>query len=266
MRLLLPLLTACLLIPIGAQAKTDECLLIIDSGTHQTLHTSGDCETRRGAQSTFKIPLALMGFDAGILEDAHHPVWQYEKGFTLNRPAEKEDTDPAYWHKESIVWFSQKLTRLMGADTFSRYIHQFGYGNQDISGNPGKNDGLTRSWLSSSLQISPAEQVAFLAKMRGRKLGIKTEAYDKAEDIIPVFTAGEWTVHGKTGTGFHRNADGSKNYKLQEGWFVGWAERKGQSVLFARFIKDDKKESSYAGPRTRDKFLSELPILIKAEQ
>ncbi len=257
-------LAALYLLPVGAQAKpSKDCTLIVDLKTSETLHETGDCKSRHGAQSTFKIPLAVMGFDSGILQEAHAPVWHYEEGFTLNRETDKEPTDPAYWEKESVVWFSQKLTRLLGPEKFSRYVTQFSYGNQDISGNPGKNDGLTRSWLSSSLQISPVEQIAFLKKLKTRDLGVSDSVYDKTYAIIPTFAAGDWSIQGKTGTGFHRNADGTKDRTLQEGWFVGWAEKGDQTVLFATFIADEQKETSYAGPRARDAFLKEFPQLVK---
>lgn len=264
MRLSPILFAALCLWPIGAQAEpAKNCTLIVDLGSAKTLHESGDCQARHGAQSTFKIPLAVMGFDSGILEDAHNPVWHFEEGFTLNRDADKQPTDPTYWEAESVVWFSQKLTTLLGLNRFQHYITQFDYGNKDISGNPGQHDGLTRSWLSSSLQISPMEQIAFLKKLKARSLGVQDSAYDKTMAIIPAFAAGEWAVQGKTGTGFHRRADGTKDRDLQEGWFVGWANKGDRTVLFAAFMADDKKEDSYAGPRTRDKFLNDLPQLMK---
>ncbi|HBX3937445.1 TPA: hypothetical protein MH011_29220 [Klebsiella pneumoniae subsp. pneumoniae] len=43
----------------------------------------------------------------------------------------------------------------MGVDRFTEYVKKFEYGNQDVSGDSGKHNGLTQSWLMSSLTISP---------------------------------------------------------------------------------------------------------------
>ncbi len=265
MRFLLLAFALCL-ISAAAQASETGCTLIVHAETGATLHNAGNCHTRLGAQSTFKIPLAVMGFDSGILKDAHNPVWQYEKGFTRNRPEDEQPTDPTYWEKESVVWFSQKLTRQLGMEKFSRYVETFDYGNKDLTGNPGRNDGLTNAWLSSSLQISPVEQIAFIRKLRQCDLGVSQDACDKTTSVMPVYELGEWVVRGKTGTGFPRNADGTKNRKRQEGWFVGWASKGGDEVLFAKTMTFDSDGTLFAGLKTRDAFLKELPALAAQQE
>lgn len=264
MRALVPALfcLASLTLFHGAARADTGCTLVVDYAGSEILHETGDCKTRHGAQSTFKLPLALMGFDSGILKDAHAPVWPYDKSYETNREEEKRETDPTRWEKDSIVWYSQKLTRTIGMEKFRRYIEAFNYGNKDLSGDAGKNNGLTHSWLSSSLQISPVEQIAFVRGLLGRSFDLSPHAYDMTLAIVPQFSASGWTVHGKTGTGFEKNKDGTQNRNRQQGWFVGWAEKEGRTVLFAKFIADDKKETTYAGPRTRDAFLLELPGIM----
>ena len=76
--------------------------------------------------------------------------------------------------------------------------------------------------------------------------------------------AGGGTVHGKTGTAYPRRADGRFNLTRGWGWFVGWAERDGRTVLFARLTRDDGKEAGPTGLRTRDALLRELPDRLAA--
>lgn len=59
---------------------------------------------------------------------------------------------------------------------FQEYVTKFDYGNKDLSGDKGQNNGLTNAWLSSSLGISSLEQIAFLQKMLADKLPIKPHA------------------------------------------------------------------------------------------
>jgi beta-lactamase class D len=142
-------------------------------------------------------------------------------------------------------------------------VAAFHYGNEDVSGNPGKHDGLTQAWLSSSLQISPLEQLAFLEKLVRRQLPVKPKAYDMTGRITAIGTFRDgWDVHGKTGTGFPTAADGSSDENHAFGWFVGWASRGARTVVFVRLIQDDRAQTTPAGIRARDAFLTELPGML----
>jgi len=125
------------------------------------IQIEGDGGKCYAPMSTFKIPLSLMGFDSGILVDEMHPVWPFKEGYVDWRSAWRKNHNPSTWIKESCVWYSQILTKKLGMKKFQDYVTQFSYGNMDLSGDKGKNNGLTNAWLSSSLKISSIQQVAF---------------------------------------------------------------------------------------------------------
>lgn len=261
------LAAACglLLLFVVEVRAADTCTLVIDAADGRVIHESGDCATRNSPASTFKLPLAVMGFDAGILKDPHAPVWPYRAEYGATRSEAKKDTDPAYWLQESIVWYSQQLTIRLGRPDFQRYVDSFGYGNRDLSGDPGKKNGLTQAWLGwSSLQISPREQVVFLRRLLEHTLPVSKAAQEKTIASLPVFSTEGWAVRGKTGSGYQRNAGGGIDRAQPFGWFVGWAERPGQrTVVFARLRKLEGGPAMGAGPQTRDTLLADLPKLVK---
>lgn len=241
-------------------AAANGCMLIADLQTGKTLSQNGTCDARYSPASSFKIPLSLMGYDAGILVDAKTPAWPYKDEYKAAMESWRVTTNPTTWLEDSIVWFSQVLTRTMGADKFRSYVEKFQYGNRDIAGDAGRDNGLTNSWLSSSLQISPTEQVTFVRAMLTGKLPVSTHAVAMTKSIMPSFpTDDDWAVYGKTGTGFQRGADGKIDRTRQLGWFVGWAERKGKTVIFAQLVLDDEKNEANAGPRARAQFIEALP-------
>ena len=165
---------------------------------------------------------------------------------------------------DSVIWYSREITRRLGAVRFQRGIHRLAYGNGDLSGDPGQNNGLTHAWLSSSLQISPLGQVAFLGALVGERLPVRRDAMAKTRAIVPVFaTANGWTIHGKTGTGFQPRPGGGVDRDRQFGWFVGWGEKDGRKLVFARLIKDTGPEAVRAGFRARDALLADWPDLVK---
>ena len=73
--------------PLRAQSaplKDVECTLILDAASGGTLYRQGVCDQRFSPASTFKVPLALIGYDAGILSDEHTPSWDYKPEFNLH--------------------------------------------------------------------------------------------------------------------------------------------------------------------------------------
>lgn len=214
--------------------------LLVDQATGAVLHRSGQCAARLSPCSTFKIPLALMGYDAGILKDSHNPAWDYDPHLhEAVREIDKARTDPTRWEKDSVIWYSREITRRLGAARFRAYVDRLGYGNRDVSGDPGKDNGLSNAWLMSSLTISTDEQVAFLRRMLAGKL-LSAQACTRTEAILPVFEgSGGWQVHGKTGSGWMQAASGAPDRTRPLGWFVGWADKAGprgkRRVTFAQF-------------------------------
>lgn len=238
-----------------------ECTVVVEAKTGRQLVRDGDCDHRLPPMSTFKLPIAIMGYDMGILKSDHDPLWPYRKAYGAPKRARKS-VDPAIWQAESIVWYSQEVTRRLGAEAFARYVTAFGYGNRDVSDRNGR-PGLTESWLMSSLEISPDEQVVFLAKFVNGALPVSQDAQRKARAITPQFRTDGWLVHGKTGSGWLRNSLGAVDYERPLGWFVGWAERDGRRVVFARMRVEAGKAVGPSGLRLREEFLAELPGLMK---
>lgn len=247
-----------------ANAKT-LCTAFADAATGKVLKQEGDCGTRVFAASTFKIAISLMGYDSGFLTSEHAPALPFKKGYPDWIPSWKATTDPTSWMKNSVVWYSQQVTKYLGEKRFQAYVSQFHYGNEDVSGDPGKHNGLTRSWLSSSLKISPLEQLAFLGRLVNRQLSVSGDAYEMTSRITALGTlANGWEVHGKTGAGAPRNADGSFANNRAYGWFVGWAVKSGRTIVFARLVQNEKKEAVSPGLRTREAMMKELPGLLDA--
>lgn len=214
-----------------ARAYT-ECFIAVEND--KVIEKIGNCENRYPPCSTFKVPLALMGYDSGILKNEKDPVWKFKKGYPDFLEVWKEDHDPKKWLKNSCIWFSQVLTKKMGEEKFSNYVNEFKYGNMDVSGDNGKNNGLTNCWLSSSLKISPNEQIEFLNKMLTYNLPISRVAHEKA--LITIEKAklpNNWYVYGKTGSGHEE--DVSKKI----GWFIGWIQNEDRKIIFVHLEKGE---------------------------
>ena len=164
--------------------------------------------------------------------------------------------------RDSVVWYSQELTRRLGAERFQEYVDRLDYGNRDLSGHPGRGDGLTTAWLSSSLRISATEQVAFIRRLVRQELPVSPRRPSGRWPSCRRWHVDGWRISGKTGTGSRRLADGTNDRNRQVGWFVGWATRDGRTLVFARLIEDDGPEQPRAGWRARDTLFADWPALM----
>lgn len=219
---------------------------------NQVITQEGDCKSRHAPCSTFKIPLSLMGYNEGMLIDETHPELSFKEGYVDYIDAWKQPHNPTLWMKNSCVWFSQVLTQKLGMPKFKEYITKFNYGNRDLSGDKGKNNGLTRCWLSSSLEISPEEQMAFLQKLLNNKLPVSRKSHEMTRNILFLEDlVDDWKLYGKTGSGSLLNQDRTQKSDLQIGWFVGWIERENRTITFVQYIEDEEKQESYGGPRAK---------------
>lgn len=255
-------IVAATLMPLALPAAAEErvvCTLALEVGSSEPLVQEGRCDERISSASTFKIAISLMAFDSGVFTASDQPEWPFKEGYADWNPKWRQATTPASWMRDSVVWFSQRTTEKIGAERFSAYVDAFDYGNEDVSGDKGKANGLTNAWLSSSLQISPAEQVAFLTRMLEGKLPVDPATVEHTKKLVEL---GEepsgWHIYGKTGAGMPFGEDGELLKGQPFGWYVGWAEKDDRKVVFARLVRFSARPESSPGLITREGLLEEL--------
>jgi beta-lactamase class D len=235
------------------------CTMAVEMGSDEPLVREGNCDEPMSPASTFKIAISLMGFDAGILADKDHPEWPFREGYADWNPIWRQATTPETWLRDSVVWFSQQVTERLGEERFADYVARFDYGNRDVSGDAGKGNGLTNAWLSSSLQIAPAEQVAFLTRMLDGELPVSDDAVAHTVEILDQgVRSGGWRVYGKTGAGLPRGDDGALLRGQPFGWYVGWATRDDRTIVFARLVRFSERPEGSPGWFARDGVVDDL--------
>lgn len=229
----------------------------------QIIYQEGDLDKPYAPCSTFKIALSLIGYDSGILENEMSPVWKFQDGYVDFLPVWKQDQTPKSWMKNSCVWYSQVLTKELGLQKFRDYVVRLNYGNMDISGDKGKDNGLINSWLSSSLEISSLEQMAFLEKLLAGALPVSGYSHQMTRKILFIENLKNgWKLYGKTGSGYLLNEDRTQKLEIKHGWFVGWIEKEDRKIVFVNHITDDKKEDTHAGLRAKDDAKERLVKII----
>ncbi len=256
------LLLCSVILSANTAFAAKSCFIATKNGV--IIKREGNCNKRYSPCSSFKIALALMGYDAGILKDEVHPQWPFKPDYEAFLESWKDPQNPTSWMKNSCIWYSQVLTPKLGIKKFQDYVKKFNYGNQDLFGDKGQDNGLTNSWLSSSLEISPEEQVVFLEKLLLNKLPVSLHAQNMTKNIVYIedLPSG-WKLYGKTGSGFLLNKDRTKKLEIKHGWFAGWIEKGNQKIILVNHIVDNKKEEKHAGPRAKEQVKEKLLQLIE---
>lgn len=206
--------------------NSEGCFVAYDPVHNQYFrYNEAMCRERISPYSTFKIFNSLAGLESGFVKDAD---------FLLPWDGVKSDLVVEWNHdhtlrsavQNSVVWYFRKVATGVGAKKMQAYLKAADYGNEDISG------GLTEFWISSSLKISPDEQVNFLRKLCSDTLPFSKRSTAMVKDIIKVKTTDLGVLRGKTGSSY-------KDGRWVLGWFVGYVEHDGQPLIFATCMRGD---------------------------
>lgn len=209
------------------------CFLLYNMKTGEFEKEVGEaCKVRYPACSSFKVPLAVMAFDSGVLQDERETLkWDGKKKML---PQWNKDHNAESWMKDSVVWFSQRVTPKMGAEKLQDYLDKFEYGNKDIS------SGLTTAWLNPPndprgfLGLNAYEQVEFMKKLWLNDLPASSRAMELARRITYLETSPNgFRLSGKTGSNFY-----DKKKKIQFGWFISHVSNNQNEYIAVTNISD----------------------------
>lgn len=241
-----------------------DCFLI-KKGT-DFLVDEGDYKTRHAPCCTFNLALSLMGFDKKILLDSERPEWPYKPHYNASRDILKQPHHPRSWMRNSSVWFSQVLLEQLTIDTVKEYLSLLNYGNQNTLGYKKRDhDQLPLPfWISSSLEISPLEQIEFLEKLVNSRFKLSESYQALTRDIayLEELSPG-WKLYGKTGAGNKIGPDGVPDENGKYGWFIGWLENAETKLLCVRYLEDDTPGSDYPSSTAKEQVKEKLQTLIK---
>ncbi len=209
------------------------------------IYNMAQAVTRITPASTYKIYIALAGLDSGVITPEQSQIsWDGQKN-GLDTWNTDQTLESAMQH--SVNWYFQAIDTRLGISAIKDYVREIGYGNQQVNGD------TASYWLTSSLKISPVEQVEMLQKLYDNEFQFAPETIETVKNSICLFSTAEGTVYGKTGT----EASDGRNVS---GWFVGFLEKDGHTYFFATNIQKDDDATSAVATELTFSILSDLAI------
>jgi beta-lactamase class D len=233
--------------PPTAPAKPHPgCFVLMDLKTGELKRNDAErCAKRVPPASTFKVPHALIALETGVVKDPAAPrKWDGKK---RDVPDWNRDHSLESAIRYSALWFFQGTAKQIGPERMKDWVHRFGYGNEDVSGD------VTRFWLGGPLLITPEEQVRFLARLYRNELPVSERTREAVKRILVQSPdtvternkrlAGPWpsgaVVSAKTGT-THTKEDGDVS------WLVGHVRSPGGEYVFASLVTGEHLEGPVA--------------------
>jgi len=231
----------------------DACFILYNVNTKKIEKVVGDarCRERTAPCSTFKMPLAVIAFDNGLLKDENTLLkWD---GTDRGIASWNRDHTASSWMRDSVVWYSQRLTPQLGVSKINAALKKYNYGTHDVSG------GVRDAWLTASpftqktpnntLKISAYEQLEFMKKLWSNSLPAEQRSLDLTKKLTYLeISPGGYILNGKTGSGFFENSS------LRLGWFVAHLQKDSQEYIsvFTFTDKEGMQKDLFAGQQAKD--------------
>jgi beta-lactamase class D len=209
------------------------CFLLYNMKTDSFDKVIGEdfCKQSYPPFSTFKIPLAVMAFDSKVLRD-ENVVLKWD-GVRDSREEVNRDHNAKTWMRDSVVWFSQRITPKLGKDKLQHYLNSFDYGDKDIS------EGLLTSWITPpstgrGLKVTPYGQIEFLKKLWRNELPVSKRSMELTQQITFLETTPKgFKFSGKTGSNYF---DKTRNIRM--GWFIAHLQNETSEYVMVTNFKD----------------------------
>ena len=210
-------------------AGMDATFVIYDAATDVSLIYNPDRANLRLAPcSTFKIPNAAIGLEAGSVADESEIIqWDSELYPYSDLPDVEpfnqwtRDHDLASGMQYSVIWFFTEVAKRTGQEQMQSWLETIAYGNMDSSAwlEP------RQFWLTGALQITANEQINFLRGLySGEYFSERTTEIVKR--IILLEETDAYRFYGKTGSCIN---DGGRSH----GWLVGFVEVSEEVYFYA---------------------------------
>ena len=209
------------------------CMIIADvaSGHELYRYNAPECRVALPPCSTFDLPSALAGLDAGVITPTTVFKWDGSPQPTKEWQA---DADITAASDKSILWWWRRLSAQTGHDRLEAALKAYDYGDKNVDGPPGS------FWLGpqsgGALGITTEQQLSFLRRLYNGGLPVKPQTAALGAGLQPGETrpdaAGPATMTGKAAS-CASTADGGRGVA----WWIGRLKTPTRDVVFAASLE-----------------------------
>lgn len=211
----------------------------VQPGAEIAVSDPAACRSRAPACGPLDLPITIVALDRGVVPDVGTPV--------KRDPPEAGDPpdgiSPRDAFRNDDPWVFETLSDRIGAESLDRALAAMRYGDAERPDHAGE-----RRYP----EISPREQVEFLAKLKRGELPTSSESQARTVEIVPSERIGEVRIATL------------RSVCAGVAWAVGWIDRPQRaSVAFATLARGRGLSAQEIADRTRA-LLSDLGLTPRA--
>lgn len=205
------------------KASVKGTILIYDN--NQKTYYSNDFKWAQSGflpASTFKIPNSIIALETGVIStDSTIIPWNGEKHrFKI---WEQDLTLKQAFHYSCVPCY-QSIARQVGLKQMQNQLSGLNFGQMVVS-----DSNLDMFWLEGQSRITPFDQIDFLKRFQSSNLPISEQTELVMKSLMIITENDSIVLRGKTGW--------SNENQINNGWFVGYIERKDNIYYFATNIE-----------------------------
>ncbi len=172
--------------------------------------------------STFKIPNSMIALESNVISnDSTIIPWDgNKKRFKI---WEQDLTFRNAFHYSCVPCY-QRIARNVGTDLMKTKLKEINFGNMTVD-----SSNLDMFWLEGNSRITAYEQIDFLERFNMGKLPIAKRTELMMKKMMVITENDTLVIRGKTGW--------SNANSINNGWFVGYIEKKNDLYYFATNIE-----------------------------
>ncbi len=201
----------------------------LDSEKSGYFINTNTCLDEVNGASIIKVPMSLIIIETSNSENNYLVKWDGGRQ-PYNFWEQDHDLETAL--RYSVSWYYDKIFSNDMTVKLSELLHNNGY------------SGIAKNSIFETIsenKISPYDQTVFLSKIYANEFSRKPDSLEKLKKIMYRKKINGYIIYGKTGTAIDNSG------KLS-GWFTGYAEKDGQTIVFSIFNSEQsgREVESYA--------------------
>jgi beta-lactamase class D len=194
-------------------------LLKIENNAAQTLYGKALSMKRLPPASTFKVLLALVALETGVLKSVDE-VLPWDGQPYPNKPEWEADMALKQAMQTSSENYFGTLSKRIGQKRLAKWVKKLNYGNRKIGVIPEK------AWHDGVLTVTANEQLDFIDRMRRAELPVSNATMEKVKSSMFDSEASGHRIYGKSGS------HSGLNQGPGVGWWIGWVEGPNTDTSF----------------------------------
>ncbi len=176
--------------------------------------------------STFKIPNSMIALETGVVKNRQTPFkWDGKKRHLKIWEKDMNFNDA---FRVSCLPCYREIAKKVGVDRMNDWLSKLDYGKSFKA----NSSNLDFFWIAGNWEVTLFDQIDFLSRLYNSQLAISKRTERIVKEMMVNERNDQFILRGKTGWSIQEETN--------NGWFVGYLEKKEKVYFFATNVEPDE--------------------------